>query len=149
MLFYTHLILAFAAGLLSISYFHPQNQILFMVILLFGAIIPDIDHPKSKFGSYFKLINWLFKHRGMFHSILILPLIALILSLFDYSRFSVPLIIGYLTHLIGDITTKEGIRPLHPLFKFRLAGFMKTGGLIEKLIFLFLLILSGYVLLNS
>lgn len=149
MMFYTHLVLAFLIGLISINYLHPSNVILFMIIVLFGGIFPDIDHPKSKLGSYFKLINWLFKHRGIFHSILILPLIALILHIFDYSRFSLPLIIGYIAHLIGDITTKEGIMPLHPLSKYRLSGFIKTNGFLEKLILLFLLILSGYLLLNS
>lgn len=148
-MFYTHLVLAFVMGLLSINYFHPSNVILFMVIVMFGGILPDIDHPKSKLGSYFKLINWLVKHRGIFHSLLILPVIALVLSYFNYSFISLPLIIGYVAHLIGDIVTKEGLMLLYPLSDFRISGFIKVGGLSEKLIFIALLILSGYLLLNS
>ena len=149
MMFYTHLVLAFVIGLLSINYFHPSNVILFMVIVMFGGILPDIDHPKSKLGSYFKLINWLVKHRGILHSLLILPVIALLLSYFNYSFISIPLIIGYIAHLIGDIVTKEGLMLLYPLSDFRINGFIKVGGLLEKLIFIALLILSGYLLLNS
>jgi len=148
MMFYTHLVFAFLLGLLSIQYLHPANQILFIIIVLFGGILPDIDHPKSVLGSKVKIIGWLFKHRGIFHSLLILPVIALLLSYFNYSFISVPLIIGYIAHLIGDIVTKEGLMLLYPLSNFRINGFIRVGGLLEKLIFLAMLILSVYLLFN-
>lgn len=149
MMFYTHLALAFIAGILAINYFHPANQILFIILVLFAGIFPDIDHPNSKLGSYVKIISWLFRHRGIFHSILILPLIALILQYFNYSRFSLPLIIGYAAHLLGDISTKEGLMLFHPLSSYRISGFIRTGGFLERIIFMALLVLSGYLLLHS
>jgi inner membrane protein len=148
MLFKTHILFAFLFALLGIQIFHPSNQILFLLLALFGGLLPDIDHPKSKIGKYFKHFN-LFEHRGFMHSFLVLPLIAAILFfVFNLPQFALPIIVGYISHLLSDLITKEGIMPLHPLTRFRLHGFIKTGGLIEVIIFLALIFVVGYVLLT-
>ena len=149
MLFYTHLALAFLFGLIGISYFHPSNQILFIILVLFGGLLPDVDSSKSKLGSKVKVISIFFKHRGIFHSLLILPVIAFLLYYFGYSHFALPIIIGYVSHFVGDIVTKEGLMLLYPLSDFRIKGMIRTGGFIEKIIFIALLLMSGYFLLLS
>ena len=149
MLYYTHLAFGFLLGLLGIKYFGVQNQILFIILVLFAALLPDIDSPNSKLGSKVKIISLFFKHRGILHSLLILPVISFILFYFNFSRFSLPILIGYLSHLIGDSITKEGIMLFSPFSKFRIKGFIKTGGIIEHIIFLVLIVLSGYFLLQS
>ncbi len=146
MMYYTHLIFAFLAGLLGIKLFHPSNQILFMVLVLFSGLLPDIDHPKSKLGRYFRPLNFFISHRGIFHSLMILPVISLLLYYFNYSYLSLPIIVGYISHLIGDAITKEGIMPLYPVSKMRINGFISVGGFLEKILFIGLVLLSGYFL---
>lgn len=149
MMFKTHLVIAFLAGLLAIQFFHPGNQILFIILVLFGGLLPDIDHPKSKLGRYFRPVMFLFEHRGFFHSFLVLPLITAVLFFFFHMpQFALPIIIGYISHLLADLITLEGIMPFHPISRMRLRGFISTGGILEVLIFVALLIYSGYVLLH-
>ncbi len=148
MLFYTHLIFAFLSGLFAIRYFSISDQILFIILVLFSGLLPDIDSPNSKFGKYFKHLMP-FKHRGFIHSLIVLPVIAFILYYFNYSRFSLPIIVGYISHLIGDAITKEGIMPFYPFSGFRIKGFIRTGGLIEQILFIALMVVSAYFLLYS
>ncbi len=149
MMFKTHLALAFLTGLFSIEIFNPVNQILFMLLILFGGLLPDIDHPKSKIGRYFKPISFLFEHRGFFHSFLFLPILSLLIYiLLKTNTFTLPILIGYSSHLISDAITKEGIMPLHPLSKFRIKGFIYTGKMLEFTLFILLLVLSVWKLFS-
>ena len=146
MMFYTHLIFAFFFSLISVRYLHPNNQILFVILVLIGGSLPDLDHPNSKLGRYFKIINMFLKHRGILHSLLVLPIISLLLYYFDYGYFSLPIIVGYFSHLVGDAITKEGIKPFHPISSFRVNGFIRVGGFSEVVLFIVILFLSGYFL---
>ncbi|HME87277.1 MAG TPA: metal-dependent hydrolase [Candidatus Nanoarchaeia archaeon] len=149
MLFKTHIAIAFLFGLLSISFLNPHNQILFIVLVMFGGLLPDIDHPKSKIGKYTP-IAFLFEHRGFFHSFLVIPVIVVLLYfVFDLPSFAVPIAIGYISHLTSDAVTKEGIMPLHPISRKRINGMIRTGGILEFFIFVSVVILSGYLLLHS
>ncbi|MEK6886479.1 MAG: metal-dependent hydrolase [Nanoarchaeota archaeon] len=141
--------LAFLFGIIGIKMFSISNQILFIVFVLIAGIFPDIDHPKSKIGRIFKPFSYLFSHRGFTHSLLVLPVISLILYKLEYYAFALPILIGYKSHLLGDAITKEGIRPLHPISQFRISGFIKTGGILENIIFVVLFFVSAYYLLNS
>jgi len=47
--------------------------------------------------------------------------------------------IGYLTHLIADSITLEGINFLYPFSSFRIKGLIRTGSLIESLLFFILI----------
>ncbi|MBW2998940.1 metal-dependent hydrolase, partial [Candidatus Woesearchaeota archaeon] len=92
MRFYTHLAFGFLLGMISLIILKPSNQILFMGLCLIGSSFPDIDHPRSKVGKYFKPIGWLFEHRGFFHSVF--PIIILFL-LSKINPLFIPFIIGY------------------------------------------------------
>lgn len=149
MMFKTHIAFGFLAGILYIAYFGVSNQLLFMAIVLFGALLPDIDHPKSKIGSKFKIISFLFEHRGFFHSFLVIPLISLLIYYFTHSlTYVLPLCTGYASHLISDAITKEGIMPFHPISKFRLRGVIKTGGAFEYVIFVLVVLFAAYKTIN-
>jgi len=148
-MFKTHIVFAFLVGLLGIQYFSPGNQILFMILVLFGGLLPDIDHPKSKLGRYFRPVMFLFEHRGFWHSFLVLPLIAaLLFFVLDLPQFALPIVIGYISHLVSDMMTVEGIMPLHPISRFRLHWAIKTGSTVEVMLFTLLILVSGYFLLS-
>jgi len=143
-MFKTHVAAGFLFGIFSIQYLTPVNQILFMSLVLIGAILPDIDHPKSKLGSKFKIVSLFFEHRGFFHSLFVLPVIALVLFLTTKTNYySLPLIIGYLSHLLTDAMTKEGIMLFHPISKARINGFITTGGFFEYILFFAIIIFAA------
>ena len=108
--------------------------LLFMIIAIFGSMLPDIDNPSSKLGKNIKIFGYVFKHRGFFHS---LP--ALLLFTWFFSKYFSPantfaFFLGYTSHLIVDNLNYQGIYWLYPL-KFRIKGFTKTKGLFEKAFF--------------
>jgi len=131
MKFFTHLAFSFLTGLFAIDFLNITNSALFMAILLLSSLLPDIDHPDSKIGRFFKPIGWIFTHRGFFHSILAGGIFAsaAYLSLHNITIVTA-IIIGYSSHLILDAVNHQGIAFFYP-FKNRLAGFVKSGGIAE------------------
>ena len=98
-----------------------------------GGLMPDLDHPRSALGRRMPFISIplsrLFGHRGFTHSLLaafVLFLVLLILisnaqhtamrSMASVGQgmqpLLIPLIIGYLSHILGDSLTPSGV----PLF---------------------------------
>ena len=137
MLARTHLVFALLTGLLTFKYFN-LNPFLFIVIVSLTSFLPDIDHPKSKIGRKIKVlsypINFIFGHRGFFHSIFV----ALGLSfaiLYIFGNYYIPFLIGFVSHLLGDALTVQGINFIHPFKEFRIKGFITTGGLLEDILF--------------
>ncbi len=148
-MFRTHLAFGFLIGLLSINYLAPRNQVLFMALCLFGSLLPDIDHPRSKVGRHVRIIGVLFEHRGFFHSgFAVAGLIALFFFLSRLNVYALGLIVGYASHILIDMTTKEGIMLLHPLSKFRITGIVRTGASLEYLLLGALLLADAYVLVR-
>ena len=109
-----------------------------MILVLFGAILPDIDNTKSKIGKRFKLVGFLFAHRGIFHSIFAIIVFTFLLSLITESYLAFGL--GYLSHLVADSLTVAGISFFYPLSSKRIRGFIKTGSVIEWIIFAIVLL---------
>lgn len=85
-----------------------------------GSLLPDIDHPKSYLGkrlyplSFF--IHKLFGHRGFTHSLLSTGFLGLATSYWwDVNPlFFGGLILGYISHLLADMTTVSGVPLLYP-----------------------------------
>ncbi|MEO0868307.1 MAG: metal-dependent hydrolase [Cyanobacteria bacterium J06642_11] len=88
-----------------------------------GGLLPDLDHPESTLGRRLLLISIplaaIFGHRGFTHSLLavtlLLGLLMAIMMLPSYGYLAwlvAPLIIGYLSHILGDSMTPSGV----PLF---------------------------------
>jgi len=145
-MFKTHLAFGFLVGLLAISYFRPENQLLFMTLLLIGSALPDIDHPQSKIGSKVKIIGWLFEHRGFFHSLFPLILIFLFSAVYFDKPYMYSILLGYASHLVIDTTTKEGIMPLAPLSRLRLNGVLRTGHFMEFIVLVLLFVIDAFLL---
>ncbi|MCX8146870.1 MAG: metal-dependent hydrolase [Candidatus Woesearchaeota archaeon] len=151
MMYKTHLAFSFLIGISLIQVMQPANQILFMLLVLFGSLLPDIDHPDSKIGNNIKIISFLFEHRGFFHSLFFVFILFLaFMSFHSYFRgiYSTAFIVGYFSHLVADSFTKEGIMLLHPLTKRRVRGFINTGGFFERVMFLFLVFFDIWVLIK-
>ena len=122
---------------------------------LASALLPDLDHPQSLLGRQLPWISGplsrLFGHRGFTHSLL-----AVGLGIWGLAQFQVSgplsgvmkdaLIVGYLSHLLGDWLTPMGIPLLWPWRRrFRLPGLpLKSGGGYEKAFCLLTLALAGY-----
>lgn len=85
-----------------------------------GSLLPDIDHPNSYLGRKLYpisvLINKCFGHRGFTHSFLSLTLLGLATTFWWVENFYFfgGLFLGYLSHLLADMTTVSGVPLLYP-----------------------------------
>src|SRR3989338_6347632 len=121
MMYKTHLIFGLLAGIISLKYLNVNNEGVFLFLCTIAALFPDIDHNESYLG---KRIKWLssfimrvFGHRGFFHSVFPVLILFLIFYYFGYSEIGYALGLGYLSHLLIDSITLEGINFLHPFSK--------------------------------
>lgn len=153
MMFRTHLAFALFLALLFLRLVNVSNIYLFILLTLFFSIIPDIDSSKSFIGRKIPIIShiiqFIFRHRGIFHSIFPVILLAILFTYFHLPLLTIALIIGYLSHLIGDSITKEGIKPLHPLSNLRFHSFLRTDSFAEFIIFLILVGVDAWLVLVS
>jgi len=146
MFFRTHLIMAFFFVLLFFQYI--TNPVIFLPVVFFATIIPDIDSRFSKIGHHrmFRIFNFFVKHRGIMHSFTFLALVSALIFLF-FKEALFPFASAYTLHLLLDALTIQGIMPLFPL-KFRIKGKIKTGGIVENILF-FSFILADLFLIFS
>lgn len=85
---------------------------------IFGALLPDIDSPRSSLGRLVPFISvpierkW--GHRTVTHCLLAVAVLAVVLSplLFFRGTMFAALLIGYMSNLMADCATKSGC----PLF---------------------------------
>jgi len=135
----THLAFGALAAVVLAPFFSYGNIWRFGVLVLFGSLLPDIDHPQSRYGRKIKPISypisWLFGHRGFMHSLYI-PGIFLGSSLLfpALTPHLIAVSIGYVAHLLSDALTVQGIKFFHPLNKIRVSGFVHTGTKMEGLL---------------
>ncbi|MBP2292655.1 inner membrane protein [Azospirillum rugosum] len=117
----------------------PFDAAAFGVAIL-GSLAPDIDHPKSTLGQWVKplslLVSAIFGHRGITHSTLAIA--ACLWFLHEHAAYShiiIPFLVGYLTHLAGDLLTPAGLPLLWPIKRRRnfALPILKTGGFSEQL----------------
>lgn len=131
--------------------------------ILFGALFPDIDEPKSYIGNKFTLIARFLKFIGLKHRTLthwlIFPVLVIVsgyfISLEILSIMVMSFGIGILAHDIGDLLTKGGINgflyPLLPNTKIALLPHFlrfKTFSIEEYIFILFLFLLNIYLYFN-
>lgn len=139
----THLALGFALAF----YFMPNiksNKFIFLGIVLFASILPDIETgflSKGKGGllnfwpfKWFKNKNWLF-HTYTF----LIPII--IFFSFFYPVWAFPFFLGYSFHLFLDSFSPQGITPFWPLKK-KSTGMITPGGKIDFVLFYVFIILD-------
>jgi len=101
-----------------------------------GSLLPDIDHPQSWVGQRLCMISRplaaMFGHRGVTHSLLAVIVCELLLRWSGFSRPTADaVVVGYLSHLVGDLLTSSGLRLMWPSrWRFALS-LCKTGSMTE------------------
>ena len=136
MLFKTHISFAFLISLFIYPYF-TLPAIISMTLICISSILPDLDHHNSKISNKNPLrfiTKLILKHRGILHSLFTPFLIYLILLIIN-KELAILIVIGYTSHLFIDSFTKRGIKPLHPLFNFKIKGNTRTNSIMEKSLF--------------
>ncbi len=104
-----------------------------------GSLLPDIDHPQSWVGRRVRplstFIAAILGHRGATHSLLAVGGCAWLLLHDGYSRAIVaPLMVGYLSHLAGDLVTPRGLRLAWPLKGTWALPLCRSGSPFEPLV---------------
>lgn len=138
MLFRTHVFFGIFVWLVLDLWISMPWLVFFFVI--FGSFFVDVDSSTSKIARKFWLVSWIFKHRGFFHSLVGCFLISLLVAAINrWAGFG--FFVGYLSHLVIDCFTRAGVRLFWPS-QFRVRGFVKSGGWVEDVLFVFLLVLN-------
>ncbi|AJD93483.1 hypothetical protein JMA_41660 (plasmid) [Jeotgalibacillus malaysiensis] len=134
------------ATLLYSNDIHSGNTLIAIAPMILGGyiggLLPDIDHPGSKMGRALYpiayVVNKLFGHRGATHSLIALILTSILVLLpsfllsgmpyFLYTHFAIGISVGFLSHLILDMSTKSGVPLLYPFIRksYRIAK-LTTG----------------------
>lgn len=144
MLLKTHLVFGFFVYFLMFGV--VADKVWFLIFLLLAVCFVDIDSKKSKFGRkiFFRPLQLFVKHRGGLHTLFV----GLIISGFIFSIYRVAgvgFFVGYVSHLFLDFTTKQGIMLFWPFSKKRVGLGVRTGGLIEDVLFVLLLLADIYL----
>jgi len=140
----THL--AIIIFFILIFFQHIQSPVLFLSISVLATAFPDIDTKFSKIGHYkiFRIFNFFTRHRGITHSLSFLAVLSLLIFLF-FKEALFPFVFAYSLHLLLDAITINGITPFYPL-KLKIKGKIKTGGIIEKIFFVFFLLIDLFLI---
>jgi len=131
----THGLFALLTGSIALLFLGGEPLIVLGMAIL-GGFLPDIDEPSSTLGRKFKIIGWLSRHRGFFHSLVAAVMFTILaeylfraLGIFR-SPYPAHLLIGYLSHLLLDAATHDGIHPFYPA-AIHWKGHAKTGSFVE------------------
>ncbi|MGA2130514.1 MAG: metal-dependent hydrolase [Candidatus Pacearchaeota archaeon] len=129
----THLAIGLAVALFFAP--HVTEPLLFIPIVLVSSLFPDVDSGFSYIGKnpLAKPIQMTTDHRGIVHSYTFCVAISILIA-FLLPIVALPFFLGYSFHLFADAFTVQGIRPFWP-FKGVSKGFIKSGGLTDKVIF--------------
>ena len=122
-----------------LSYYIVMPLYVLIFVLLATAFV-DIDIRNSKAGNrwYFRPLQVFTKHRGFLHSIFVGVLLSLILGIVSlWAGFG--FFVGYMSHLFLDCLTKSGVALFWP-FGWKVKGFVRSGGIVEQVIFVLLLL---------
>lgn len=119
------------------------------LVVMFGAALPDIDHPESTVGRRAKWlshpIRLIFGHRGITHSAVAVAGMMW-LAIAQNNVWLSWLALGYLLHLFGDYLTDSGIPLLYPFsrarHRFLITG--STNGASEPIIVSLIVIAAGF-----
>ncbi len=169
----THDLAAFTALNIAFLAYQPFPDMTLATVLtavganMIGGLLPDIDNGTSDIWDKMRGGNILAKfiqplvgkHRMISHSILGMAIIGYILNyllswmgtflLVDMEIIWWSVMIGFISHLVTDSMTKQGVPWLFPIpFRFGIPPFefmrMKTGGFIENFI-----VVPGMIIFNT
>lgn len=146
----THLVVGVLCGLLLERALAPANVNAYYAFVMIGALLPDIDHQGSTINRILPLTRYAAKvmhHRGIFHTIFLPVVISLIGTLTGYVMYSLYVVIGYMSHLLSDSLTEQGVNWLHPFSEERIHGPIHTGTWMEYCVFILSLVLCGIMII--
>ena len=136
MMYRTHALFGFLIGLLI--YGLDLDSLILVLLVMAGALIPDLDTSVSFLGRRLKIISYplklFFTHRGFTHSLFFM-LIAASIGMRFFPGHYIAMLVGIVSHVLLDCLTRDGVRVLWP-FQFKLRGFLRTNGLFEKVFFI-------------
>lgn len=117
----------------------PALEPVSLGLAVFGALLPDIDHPKSWIGKRVWPVSAVFArafgHRGLSHSLLAIAGCAALLLATDLPvGLTAPLVVGYLSHLAADLLTPAGLRLTWPMKGTWALPLCRTGSPFEPLV---------------
>lgn len=151
----THILAGVAVGLVMASGLEIAPALGVVAAAALGALLPDIDHPKSIIGRRAGLVGGVVRlgvaHRGALHSGLAAALVFLGASALpaDLRVFGVAFAGGYASHLVLDMMTGAGV-PLFWPHKQRISLLpIRTGGLVEFVFMLGLLVGIGWMVWSN
>lgn len=150
MLFKTHLLFGIVVSLAAVRLGFAEPTWVFFALVIVFSLVPDLDTPGSYLGQKARPFSGVFRflmgHRTILHS-LWFPFI-LYLGVLGWSpEVSLGILLGYCSHLLLDLLNEQGIRPLYPI-NFRVSGPFRTGGVGEIVVFFFLLVVAGALVLG-
>ena len=107
-------------GVFSLLSWSLHKDLAALAAAIIGALLPDIDSPKSTMGRFLPFISvpierrW--GHRTLTHGLgMVLAIAVLLIPLYAvYRSIYCALLIGYLSHLFADCTTKSGVPLFYP-----------------------------------
>ena len=147
MLFRTHIVFSVFVYLVLGYFVEMPLYVLFFVLL--ATVFVDVDIKNSSFGNRlcFRPLQFFVKHRGILHSLFFGLFLSLILgSVSLWTGFG--FFVGYLSHLFLDCLTLSGVKLFWP-FGFRIRGFVRSGSMLEDVLFVLMLLLDIFLVLFS
>lgn len=148
----THALAGILIGLAIAQDSQPLGALAMGLAASIGALVPDIDHPNSIIGRRAGIVGGAIrlgvKHRGFLHSgiaaaIVVVGALALQTNL---RTFGIAAACGYASHILLDALTIQGVPLLWPSRRRISLLPLRTGGLIERVLFLFLLVAAAYLM---
>jgi inner membrane protein len=108
-------------------------------LAVLGAMLPDVDHPKSWVGRRLRPVSTpiakLLGHRGVTHSLAAAAGCTWLLWRHGLPRAELaPVVVGYLSHLAADLLTPGGLRLAWPLKGTWALPLCRTGSPAEPLV---------------
>ncbi len=127
---------------------HPPADPAALAAAAAGALLPDIDHPKSWMGRKLWPVSVplaaLIGHRGLTHSLVAVAATLFLAATFGMGWMALPAAVGYLSHLAADALTPSGVPLLWPVrWRFALP-LCRTGGVLEILVVVALALAAGW-----
>lgn len=118
----THVLFGLALWFLVTGLFELIYPIKIVAVVAIFALLPDIDYPRSWMGFISGPIARFFEnrfgHRGFFHSLLAIGLLAVALRpiyLFtDYQVVYYAALVGYSSHILADMMSLGGVKFFWP-----------------------------------
>ncbi len=145
----SHVVVGVASWMVAAPLLHfPPADLGGVTLAVFGALLPDIDHPQSWVGRRTRPVSTTLAaalgHRGITHSALAVVGLTALLLYGGYRQVTVAaLAVGYLSHLAADMLTPRGLRLAWPSRRVWSLPLCRTGSPMEGLI---VAALSGLIL---